>query len=536
MKRLENKKKYKQHVLIVLLCFCFVGSYYYFIKAAATPVVQFTDTVNVVLSGTSAGDLQIATSSESVGVDISGVNLDVTDITDGSTFILKTPTHTNALSLTPSGDVLDLSFDSSNLSSGSITQWTLMSSSSMNVSHIVGAALPSTSYIVKVDGANYNSYTSDGSSQVSFAYTGGSGTKVFTIEAGSISSDSTSSTGGGGLPPEFTNPPAPPGPTTENPEGELNIIVEPEEEIVVDEEGGIITVEETIERVITLKLFAGDNVERMVVSEDPLFKDAGQELFKETKEWTLSEGDGKKTIYVKYYTKYGIPSDIISIDIILLPKDAVRQIDKEIPEITETQETATTTTTTTIATTTQEIIKPPIVKPVPEKEIRETRKVVGGENIYKGIAGTVFAEIAEMICILIENTVIHAKDYVIKIFDHISNWIYMAMPDSLMNWLFCPGYNNCSNGFINNENNFNQPKSIEHTQIYNGVAKTQYAVLAERITYKVNNGTNNTKIFIVQWLDNLLKGTYNLLPNFISNGYENVVNWVKEELLKLFRG
>lgn len=71
---------------------------------------------------------------------VSGAVLTATGIPDESNFTLKTPSCNNALSLTPSGGTIDLTLDSSNIFSDNITQWTLDSSGSTQVAHIVGAS------------------------------------------------------------------------------------------------------------------------------------------------------------------------------------------------------------------------------------------------------------------------------------------------------------------------------------------------------------------------------------------------------------
>jgi len=77
---------------------------------------------------------------------------------------------------------LDLTFVSSNLSSGSITQWILNADTGTTVAHIVGAPQANTWYAIKTDNVLFNSFQSNASGEVSFTYDGGFSSKVFTTE------------------------------------------------------------------------------------------------------------------------------------------------------------------------------------------------------------------------------------------------------------------------------------------------------------------------------------------------------------------
>lgn len=161
---------------IFLFLFSFSNS------AFATGAVSFTEDTIVSLSGISDGSLLIASSSQATSVDVTGAVLNVSAIPNGDSFILKTPTSTNALKLTPSGGTLDLIFNSANLSVGYITEWTVTSISTTTVAHIVGVPLANTWYNIKIGGTILNSYQSSAGGEVSFTYSGGWSTKVFTIE------------------------------------------------------------------------------------------------------------------------------------------------------------------------------------------------------------------------------------------------------------------------------------------------------------------------------------------------------------------
>ncbi|MCK4553930.1 hypothetical protein KAU19_03130 [Candidatus Parcubacteria bacterium] len=172
---------------IIFACLCAVIIFncaYYLIKASPSAQIQFTADTIISLSGIDDGDLYIRTDSECAEISISGAVLTITDIPDANNFILKT-THNNALKLTPSGGVLDLTLDSGNISSGDITQWTLNASSGTTVAHIVGVSNANTWHAIKADSVLFNSYQSSASGEVSFTYDGSWSEKVFTIEVDS---------------------------------------------------------------------------------------------------------------------------------------------------------------------------------------------------------------------------------------------------------------------------------------------------------------------------------------------------------------
>jgi len=68
---------------------------------------------------------------------------------------------------------------------------------------------------------------------------------------------------------------------------------------------------------VTLNLGASDDVYQMMVSEDPAFTGASWETYATSKNFTLSSGDGTKTVYVKYRDKLLSESTGISSTIIL---------------------------------------------------------------------------------------------------------------------------------------------------------------------------------------------------------------------------
>lgn len=68
---------------------------------------------------------------------------------------------------------------------------------------------------------------------------------------------------------------------------------------------------------VQLYLDGGSDAKKMEISNSPDFLDAQKEEYVKTKAWILSQGDGQKTVYAKFYTKYDIPSNVVSDNIIL---------------------------------------------------------------------------------------------------------------------------------------------------------------------------------------------------------------------------
>jgi len=59
---------------------------------------------------------------------------------------------------------------------------------------------------------------------------------------------------------------------------------------------------------VILSLQAGSDVKKMAISNSPDFAGSVLEDFQATKNWTLTQGDGQKTIYVKFYNEQSQPS------------------------------------------------------------------------------------------------------------------------------------------------------------------------------------------------------------------------------------
>jgi len=143
--------------------------------------VQFTADSIVEFSPSVTPTLYILSGSEADQFTISGSTLTV-DIPDSSTFTLGTTSY-KVLRLTPSGGTISLTFNSDYYSSGYASQWTLGSSTSnTQVSILIGASQPNSSYLVKVDGLDYGYFDANSSGEVTLTYTAGFSNKTFTIE------------------------------------------------------------------------------------------------------------------------------------------------------------------------------------------------------------------------------------------------------------------------------------------------------------------------------------------------------------------
>lgn len=78
----------------------------------------------------------------------------------------------------------------------------------------------------------------------------------------------------------------------------------------------------TSSQTVTLSLKAGSNTKNMAISNTQDFANSGQEPYLPTKQWTLSDGNGVKTVYAKFYTQYGQASQIVFATITLATPQA----------------------------------------------------------------------------------------------------------------------------------------------------------------------------------------------------------------------
>lgn len=115
-----------------------------------------------------------------------------------------------------------------------------------------------------------------------------------------------------GLPPGAYNPPAPPPSGPSNSQAGFKIFINPSINL-----GQIQGAKYTNNPAVKLALIAGADTARMSISESPVFVNGNQEPYQSFKNWTLSSGDGVKTIYARFYTSYGVSSETVSGAIIL---------------------------------------------------------------------------------------------------------------------------------------------------------------------------------------------------------------------------
>lgn len=123
-------------------------------------------------------------------------------------------------------------------------------------------------------------------------------------------SKTTSSCGGGGLPSGAYSAPS-------SPTGGFSVFINNNDLY-------------TETREVTLLLKAGPDIARMAISNSPDFINAVQEFYQDTKQWLLPEGEGEKTVYVKFFTAWGQPSEVV-FDTIYLGKKTIIQEIVEIP-------------------------------------------------------------------------------------------------------------------------------------------------------------------------------------------------------------
>lgn len=76
-------------------------------------------------------------------------------------------------------------------------------------------------------------------------------------------------------------------------------------------------------REVTLTLVGGSDAHKMAISNSSSFTGASQITYAETAEWTLSEGEGEKTVYVKFYNSSGSASKTVSDSIVFEKEVAV---------------------------------------------------------------------------------------------------------------------------------------------------------------------------------------------------------------------
>ena len=141
--------------------------------------VQFTEDTQLDLVGLDTA-LYVKANSECDSLTVSNTTLN-TDIPAGSTFTLKTANYT-VLSLSPSGGIVTLAFDTSYFGTGYVSQWTASSSvEAATVSFTLSVPEADAYYLIKVNGVNLSYFKSSSGKLISFSYTGGFSNRTFTI-------------------------------------------------------------------------------------------------------------------------------------------------------------------------------------------------------------------------------------------------------------------------------------------------------------------------------------------------------------------
>lgn len=244
----------------------------------------------------------------------------------------------NSVSSSAASSIYTLADTPTNLAASSVST----NSITLSVDSLPNDISDSSGYYFSRSGANSgwiqtNSWQDTGlSCGTSYTYTikyrNGDGVETDTISL----TQSTSGCGGGGLPPSAYNPPSTPAPSIENPQGGFKILINDDAKI-------------TDTRKVSLKLFAGSDTKRMAISNNPDFKGAsqtGQISFQSTCDWDLCYWqkecpDGNYTVYAKFYTQWGQPSEVVS-DFIILDttpqKEVVPEPTPEVPEIPSEEE------------------------------------------------------------------------------------------------------------------------------------------------------------------------------------------------------
>ena len=116
---------------------------------------------------------------------------------------------------------------------------------------------------------------------------------------------------GGGLPPVAYNPPTPPVSSSQNPKGEFKVLINNDAKY-------------TNNSTVVLNLFGGPDTAKMAISNNPEFSglgSTGQISYQPFYQWNLCQGKtacpgGKHAVYVKFYTQYGQPSQVVSDSIV----------------------------------------------------------------------------------------------------------------------------------------------------------------------------------------------------------------------------
>jgi len=203
------------------------------------------------------------------------------------------------------------------------------------------------------------SYSDTGlSSGTTYSYTVSAVNSLGGESSQSSSVSATTLSLGGGMVPQWHNPPKPP-------LGGFSVLIN---------DGAVYT----RDLKVRLTLGGGPDAERMVISNFSDFHDAGQELYTESKEWNLCKGlsicsEGEYRVYVKFYTSWGKSSEVVSDTIIFKKTKPIIEKIKEVPKKIKESVEKITEEVGKISKKISQLIKPkppvapylPIEKPLP---------------------------------------------------------------------------------------------------------------------------------------------------------------------------
>ena len=267
-----SKKKLSNlfYILPAFLSLAFVAGCYFWLRAGAPAQVLFTADTIINLEGIVEGDLYVSANSECSSFEVSGKNLFVNSIPEGSAFVLKTTKHSKALEIAPAVGSIELDFSSDNFIAGEIASWTISDSGAPARADIVwGVPQANTGYTIKVNGETFISSFSNASSELVFSYNVSS-SSTFTLE-----------TGGGGA--AFIPPQKP----------DIS-------KVIISSSMGNLVVGNLPQAVAY-----------MAVSLSPDFRNASWKAIEEEKE-TGGDYEIGDTLYIKFRSRQGGVSDVIT--------------------------------------------------------------------------------------------------------------------------------------------------------------------------------------------------------------------------------
>lgn len=118
----------------------------------------------------------------------------------------------------------------------------------------------------------------------------------------------TNQVGSGGLPDEAFDSPEPPA----EEESDFQVIINNDDKT-------------TNSRDVELELISGEDTADMAISNDSNFEGINLVPYKRKYDWTLSKGEGKKTVYAKFFTRWGRSTDVVSDSIIYSPEHDIEE-------------------------------------------------------------------------------------------------------------------------------------------------------------------------------------------------------------------